>query len=81
MSTTNQVKRFITEAGVKCTAELIEGEKKQSLGDFIFDYEKRFDATSPHLLNTCIKKEDILLPFVIKTSLIPSLLGVKASGM
>ena len=40
----NQVKNFIIKAGVKCTAELIEGEKKQTLGDFVFEYGKRFDA-------------------------------------
>ncbi|MEC7646537.1 MAG: universal stress protein, partial [Bacteroidota bacterium] len=28
----NQVKDFVMKAGVKCTAELIEGEKKQTLG-------------------------------------------------
>ena len=54
----NQVKRFITDAGVKCTAELIEGEKKQSLGDFIFDYEKRFDAD---LVMIMTKKEELSL--------------------
>ena len=54
----NQVKRFITEAGVKCTAELIEGDKKQSLGDFIFDYEKRFDAD---LVMIMTKKEELSL--------------------
>ena len=40
----NQVKNFIIKAGVKCTAELVEGEKKQTLGDFVFEYGKRFDA-------------------------------------
>ena len=40
----NQVKNFIIKAGVKCTTELIEGEKKQTLGDFVFEYGKRFDA-------------------------------------
>ncbi|MDA0682185.1 MAG: universal stress protein, partial [Bacteroidetes bacterium] len=35
---------FIIKAGVKCTTELIEGEKKQTLGDFVFEYGKRFDA-------------------------------------
>ena len=54
----NQVKEFITQAGVKCTAELIEGEKKQTLGDFIFDYEKRFDAD---LIMIMTKKEELTL--------------------
>ena len=40
----NQVKAFILEAGIKCTAELLEGDKKQTLGDFVFEYEKNFDA-------------------------------------
>ena len=54
----NQVKSFIIKAGVKCTAELIEGEKKQSLGDFIFEYEKRFDAD---LVMIMTKKEELSL--------------------
>jgi len=54
----NQVKNFITKAGVKCTAELIEGEKKQTLGDFIFEYEKRFDAD---LIMIMTKKEELSL--------------------
>ena len=40
----NQVKAFILEAGIKCTAELLEGDKKQTLGDFVFEYEKNFDS-------------------------------------
>ena len=54
----NQVKKFIDNAGVKCTAELIEGEKKQTLGDFIFDYEKKFDAD---LIMIMTKKEELSL--------------------
>ena len=54
----NQVKDFIITAGVKCTAELIEGEKKQTLGDFIFEYEKRFDAD---LIMIMTKKEELSL--------------------
>ena len=53
----NQVKNFILEAGVKCTAELIEGEKKQTLGNFVFEYEKRFDAD---LIMIMTKKEESL---------------------
>ena len=52
----NQVDAFIKKAGVKCTAELIEGEKKQNLGDFIFEYEKRFDAD---LIMIMTKKEEL----------------------
>ena len=54
----NQVKKFITDAGVKCTAELVEGEKKQTLGDFIFKYEKRFDYD---LIMIMTKKEELTL--------------------
>ena len=54
----NQVKDFINQAGVKCTAELIEGEKKQTLGDFVFEYEKRFDAD---LIMIMTKKEELSL--------------------
>jgi nucleotide-binding universal stress UspA family protein len=43
-SNINQVKDFIISAGVSCTAELIEGEKKKTLGSFVFECEKRFDA-------------------------------------
>ena len=51
----NQVKNFIIKAGVKCTAELIEGEKKQTLADFVFEYGKRFDAD---LIMIMTKNED-----------------------
>ena len=53
-----QVEKFIKDAGVICTAELIQGEKKQSLGDFVFDYEKRFDAD---LIMIMTKKEELSL--------------------
>ena len=54
----NQVKNFITNAGVKCTAELIQGEKKQILGDLVLDYQKRFDAD---LIMIMTKKEELSL--------------------
>jgi nucleotide-binding universal stress UspA family protein len=54
----NQVKDFINQAGVRCTAELVEGEKKQTLGDFVFEYEKRFDAD---LIIIMTKKEELSL--------------------
>ncbi len=74
--TINQVKKFITDAGVKCTAELIEGEKKQTLGDFVFEYEKRFDADLIIIMN---KKEELSLSnnisvtarYIINNSKIP----------
>jgi len=53
-----QVKDFILNAGVKCSAELIEGEKKQTLGDFVFDYEKRFESD---LIMIMTKKEELSL--------------------
>ncbi len=53
-----QVEQFILNAGVRCTAELIEGEKKRNLGDFIFEYEKRFDAD---LVMIMTKKEELSL--------------------
>ena len=54
----NQVKEFIVKAGVKCTAELIEGEKKQTLGDFVFEYEKQFESD---LIMIMTKKEELSL--------------------
>ena len=54
----NQVEQFIKDAGVRCTAELIQGEKKQTLGDFVFEYEKRFDAD---LIMIMTKKEELSL--------------------
>lgn len=54
----NQVSSFISNAGVKCTSELIEGEKKQSLGDFVINYEKKFDSD---LIIIMTKKEELAL--------------------
>ena len=53
-----QVEQFILDAGLKCTSELVEGEKKQNLGDFIFDYEKKFDAD---MIMIMTKKEELTL--------------------
>jgi nucleotide-binding universal stress UspA family protein len=53
-----QVERFIKDAGVRVTAELIQGEKKQALGDFVFEYGKRFDAD---LIMIMTKKEELSL--------------------
>jgi len=53
-----QVDQFIKDAGVRCTAELIQGEKKQTLGDFVFEYEKNFDAD---LIMIMTKKEELSL--------------------
>ena len=54
----NQVSNFISNAGIKCTSELIEGEKKQSLGDFVINYEKKFDS---NLIIIMTKKEELAL--------------------
>ena len=54
----NQVERFIINAGVKCTAELVEGEKKRNLGDFVFEYEKKYNAD---LIMIMTKKEELTL--------------------
>ena len=53
-----QVEQFILDAGVKCTSEIVEGEKKRTLGDFVFDYEKKFDAD---LIMIMTKKEELTL--------------------
>ena len=58
MKNMSQVEQFILDAGVKCTSELIEGEKKQNLGDFVFDYEKKFDAD---MIMIMTKKEELTL--------------------
>ena len=54
----NQVEQFILDAGVKCTSEIVEGEKKRTLGDFVFDYEKKFDAD---MIMIMTKKEELTL--------------------
>mgnify|MGYP001323440662 CR=1 FL=1 len=52
----NQVEKFINKAGVKCTTELVEGEKKQNLGDFVFEYGK---STNADLIMIMTKKEEL----------------------
>ena len=37
---------------------MVEGEKKQTLGDFVFKYQKRFDAD---LIMIMTKKEELTL--------------------
>jgi len=58
MRNIKQVEKFVLDAGVKCTSELVEGEKKRTLGDFVFDYEKKFDAD---LIMIMTKKEELTL--------------------
>lgn len=54
----NQVHDFIVKAGVKCSAELIEGGKKITLGNFVFQYEKKFNAD---LIMIMTKQEELSL--------------------
>ena len=53
-----QVESFIKDADISCTSILLEGDKKQNLGDFIFDYEKKFDDD---VIIIMTKKEELLL--------------------
>ena len=53
----NQVKNFIVNAGINCSSDLVEGDKNQNLGDFLFRYEKRFEADLFMIMTT---KEDSL---------------------
>ena len=39
----NQVENFVKNAGVSCSSNLIEGDNKQNLSDFIFDFQKNYD--------------------------------------
>ena len=52
-----QVANFIKKAGVNCTYELLEGEKKVSMSDFILDYEKKYNSD---LIIIMTKKEESL---------------------
>ncbi|MBT7620511.1 MAG: hypothetical protein HN594_05490, partial [Flavobacteriales bacterium] len=51
------VEDFIANAGVKCTAELLEAEKKISLSEAVLDYEKRFQSD---LIMIMTKKEEAI---------------------
>jgi hypothetical protein len=53
-----QVESFIKDANISCTSILLEGDKKQNLGDFIFDYEKKFDDD---VIIIMTKKEELSL--------------------
>ena len=55
MSNLKLVEDFINNAGVKCTTELLEAEKKISLSEAILDYEKRFQSD---LIMIMTKKEE-----------------------
>ena len=58
MKNINQVENFVLDAGVKCTSELVEGDQKINLGDFVFEYEKKFEAD---LIMIMTKKEELSL--------------------
>ena len=53
----NQVEKFIKDAGVNCTSELLEAEKKISLAESVLDYEKKFQSD---LIMIMTKKEESL---------------------
>ena len=54
----NQVEKFVTNAGVSCTSSLVQGDRKQNLGDFIFDFQKKFEDD---IFMIMTKKEELLL--------------------
>ena len=54
----NQAERFIKNAGVSCSAELVSGDKKLTLGDFVFSYAKESDGD---LIMIMTKKEELSL--------------------
>ena len=53
-----QAERFIKDAGVSCSAELVSGDKKVNLGDFVFNYAKENDGD---LIMIMTKKEELSL--------------------
>jgi nucleotide-binding universal stress UspA family protein len=71
-----QVSSFIQKTGVKCTSELLDGDEKQTLGSFVLDYEKNFEAD---LIIIMTKKEELSLSnnisvtarYIINNSSIP----------
>jgi len=54
----NQVEKFVNDAGISCTSNLIQGDRKQNLGDFIFDFQKKFEDD---IFMIMTKKEELLL--------------------
>ena len=54
----DQVLKFVKNAGISCTSNLIEGDEKQNVGDFIFDFQKNFDND---LFMIMTKKEELSL--------------------
>jgi len=72
----NQAEKFIKDAGISCTAELVTGNKKVTLGDFVFNYAKENDGD---LIMIMTKKEELSLSqnisvtarYIINSSEIP----------
>ena len=54
----DQVLKFVKNAGISCTSNLIEGDEKQNVGDFIFDFQKNYDND---LFMIMTKKEELSL--------------------
>ena len=54
----DQVLKFVKNAGILCTTNLIEGDEKQNVGDFIFDFQKNYDND---LFMIMTKKEELSL--------------------
>ena len=52
----NQVEKFISDANLACSAELLEGEKGKGLASTILDYEKKFESD---LILIMTRQEDI----------------------
>ncbi len=52
----NQVEKFIKDANLNCTAELLTGEKGKGLAESILDYEKNFESD---LILIMTRQEDI----------------------
>ena len=52
----NQVEKFISDADLVCSAELLEGEKGKGLASTILDYEKKFESD---LILIMTRQEDI----------------------
>ena len=53
----NQVEKFISDADLACSAELLEGEKGKGLASSILDYEKKFESD---LILIMTRQEDII---------------------
>ena len=52
----NQVKKFISDANIECSSELLEGEKGKGLVSCILDYEKKFESD---LILIMTRQEDV----------------------